>query len=152
MSEREKGSSDKGVKAEQLACEWLTEQGLRVVAKNWRCRNLELDIIAIGPLLNAEGRVVEAKGLDGGEFLHIVEVRSRGALNKAASSAGDLHPLVEPELTIDIQKQRNIINAANAFVRRFRISQEVVFDVVAVVYLPSGPSLRYIPNAFIPLW
>ena len=45
MSEREKGSSDKGVKAEQLACEWLTEQGLRVVAKNWRCRNLELDII-----------------------------------------------------------------------------------------------------------
>ena len=113
---------------------------------------MELDIIAIGPLLNAEGRVVEAKGLGGSEFLHIVEVRSRGVLNKVASSAEDLHPLVEPELTIDIQKQRNIINAANAFVRRFRISQEVVFDVVAVVYLPSGPSLRYIPNAFTPLW
>lgn len=35
-----------GVAAEAAAAEYLTRQGLRIVARNWRCRQGELDLIA----------------------------------------------------------------------------------------------------------
>lgn len=35
-----------GALGEQLAVEHLTSQGLRIVARNWRCRYGELDVIA----------------------------------------------------------------------------------------------------------
>jgi putative endonuclease len=38
-----------GRRGEQLACAVLTEAGLRVVARNWRCRLGEIDVIAAGP-------------------------------------------------------------------------------------------------------
>lgn len=43
-----------GALGEQLAVEHLTAQGLRIVARNWRCRYGELDVIAAG----ADGAVV----------------------------------------------------------------------------------------------
>jgi putative endonuclease len=39
-------SAEIGALGEQLAVDHLTAQGLRVVARNWRCRYGELDIIA----------------------------------------------------------------------------------------------------------
>ncbi|EHB45291.1 UPF0102 protein yraN [Mycolicibacterium rhodesiae JS60] len=38
-----------GALGEQLAVEHLTAQGLRIVARNWRCRYGELDVIAASP-------------------------------------------------------------------------------------------------------
>jgi putative endonuclease len=38
-----------GRQGEQLACARLAESGLRVVARNWRCRLGEIDVIAVGP-------------------------------------------------------------------------------------------------------
>jgi putative endonuclease len=38
-----------GRHGEQLACAHLVEAGLRVVARNWRCRLGEIDVIAAGP-------------------------------------------------------------------------------------------------------
>ncbi|MCH9668183.1 MAG: YraN family protein [Actinomycetia bacterium] len=35
-----------GAKGEQLAVDYLSQLGLRVVARNWRCRYGELDVIA----------------------------------------------------------------------------------------------------------
>jgi len=35
-----------GRRGEQLAAEYLTEQGLAVLARNWRCAEGELDIVA----------------------------------------------------------------------------------------------------------
>jgi Uncharacterised protein family UPF0102 len=40
-----------GRRGEQLACTVLTEAGLQVVARNWRCRLGEIDVIAAGPCL-----------------------------------------------------------------------------------------------------
>ena len=39
---------------EQLAVEYLTSLGLQVLARNWRCRHGELDVIAV----DADGRTV----------------------------------------------------------------------------------------------
>ena len=38
-----------GRRGEELACERLTAAGLEVVARNWRCRAGEIDVIAAGP-------------------------------------------------------------------------------------------------------
>ena len=38
-----------GALGEQLAVEHLTALGLQIVARNWRCRYGELDVIAAGP-------------------------------------------------------------------------------------------------------
>jgi putative endonuclease len=38
-----------GRRGEALACARLTQAGLRVVARNWRCRSGEIDVIAEGP-------------------------------------------------------------------------------------------------------
>jgi putative endonuclease len=38
-----------GRRAEALACEWLNAGNLAVVARNWRCRHGEIDLIATAP-------------------------------------------------------------------------------------------------------
>jgi putative endonuclease len=38
-----------GALGEQLAVDYLTELGLRILTRNWRCRYGELDVIAIEP-------------------------------------------------------------------------------------------------------
>lgn len=38
-----------GALGEQLATDHLTELGLRVLTRNWRCRYGELDVIAVDP-------------------------------------------------------------------------------------------------------
>lgn len=43
-----------GAHGEQLAVDYLTSLGLRVLARNWRCRHGELDVIAV----DADGQTV----------------------------------------------------------------------------------------------
>jgi putative endonuclease len=38
-----------GRRGEALACARLAEAGLRIVARNWRCRAGEIDLVAAGP-------------------------------------------------------------------------------------------------------
>ncbi|OHV05183.1 YraN family protein [Mycobacterium talmoniae] len=38
-----------GALGEQLAADYLTGGGLRILARNWRCRYGELDVIAVDP-------------------------------------------------------------------------------------------------------
>ena len=54
---------DLGRQGEQLAADYLTEHGYRVLDRNWRCRLGELDIVA----------------LDGHELV-VVEVKARRSL------------------------------------------------------------------------
>jgi putative endonuclease len=41
-----------GALGEQLAADHLTGLGLRIVARNWRCRYGELDVIAVDPIID----------------------------------------------------------------------------------------------------
>jgi len=48
-----------GARAEDLCAQWLRRAGLRILARNWRCRHGEIDLIAEdqGTLVFAEVRL-----------------------------------------------------------------------------------------------
>ena len=120
-----------GRKGEEEACGYLSRNGHRILARNWRGGHLELDIVT---LLGSE--------------LHIVEVKSRTAPVMAA-----------PEHNVGPEKQRRLVAAANAFLhsddrRQLPADLEVRFDIVSVTFYGTGRDfdIEYYPNAFIPLY
>jgi putative endonuclease len=56
-----------GALGEQLAADHLTGLGLRILARNWRCRYGELDVIAVDPTTNT-AVFVEVKARTGDGF------------------------------------------------------------------------------------
>jgi putative endonuclease len=96
----------KGAREEQLALDFLQAKGLQLVARNWRCRGGELDLI-----------------MREGKTLVIAEVRKRGNPNfgNAAES-------------VDARKQAHIVHATQLFLsaRREFSSAPVRFDVIAM--------------------
>jgi len=111
-----------GQQAEQLAADFLLGQGFTIRNTNWRVRHKELDIVA-----EKEGR------------LHVVEVRS------LTSSF-----FQQPYQSINHVKKRNLIAAANAYVRYYKLSMEVQLDVISIVFNGETHSLEYFPNAIYP--
>jgi uncharacterized protein UPF0102 len=47
MAPRTQSRQQLGVRGEELACAELERQGMRVLARNWRCRLGEIDIVAV---------------------------------------------------------------------------------------------------------
>lgn len=113
---------EKGRGAEQLAARFLMARGYRIWKTNWRSGKKELDIVA----------------LHGGELV-IVEVKSRvgNAVN-------------HPSEVVHLKKQRNIILAADAFIRFYNSRRPTRFDVIAVIYHNRRVEIEHIENAFYP--
>ncbi len=109
-------------KGEIAAEELLIDSGFQILERNWYHKHKELDIIAI----------------DGSELV-IIEVKSRKA-----------PALDNPAMSIDRKKQRNLVFAANAYVRMNKISSEIRFDVMWVIYHGSQVEIEHIRNAFVP--
>jgi len=100
-----------GVAAEDRACRYLREHGYRVIARNWRCRLGEIDIVA--------------RDCD---VLAFVEVKAR---------SGD--GFGGPEGAVGRAKQRRLIRTALAFLQTTDCELPARFDVVAV--RPDGVRL-----------
>jgi putative endonuclease len=97
---------------ESLAASLLEAAGLRVVARNWRCREGEIDLVAAGP-----GLLV---------FCEVKTRRGRGYGSPAAA--------VTPT------KQARLRRLAVAYLATVPArSCRVRFDVVAVIWPRSGP-------------
>ncbi len=96
------GARRRGEDAEELAAHFLASQGLEVLARNYRTRFGEVDLVARE-----------------GETLVFVEVRARSwaAFGGAAAS-------------IDTAKQRRIVAAARHFLMRLRAEPPCRFDVL----------------------
>src|SRR5579863_10429055 len=95
-----------GDAAEGAAASFLEARGLRVLERNFHCREGEIDIVA-----------------EEGEILCFVEVRMR-----STDTWGD------PALTVSRGKQRRVVKAALRYLFRNRLSGRAVrFDVVSVV-------------------
>ncbi len=113
-----------GDRYESIAAEWLRQRGLTIIARNFRTRWGEIDII----------------GLDEG-CLVFVEVRARG--NPAFSSAA---------ASVTHHKQRRIIAAAQRFLQsRPHMQQSACrFDVIAFGAPEPGRQapIRWIRSAF----
>ncbi len=107
-----------GTANEQKAAQWLTCHGYRILARNFRCRLGEIDIIA------QKDRVIS-----------FVEVKYR-----KSDSCGI------PAEAVDYRKQERISNVASYFLytRHYPSDMPCRFDVAAVT--PEG--IQYIENAF----
>lgn len=117
-----------GQLGEELACEWLRGIGHTILERNWRSGHLEVDIISY----DADG-------------IHFVEVKARQESIQAP-----------PQMNVDRHKQRNIVQAAQRFLRSGKGmpygNHEVMFDVVAVTFEGDGHRIEWFPQAYIPLY
>jgi putative endonuclease len=111
------------MRGEQLAANHLEQRGYRIVARNWRRPEGELDL------------VVSAEGL-----LVFVEVRSRTGTERG-------HALE----TVDARKRSRILRAARMYIDEERPQAAVFrFDVVGVTFAidEDPPELVHIEDAF----
>jgi len=111
-----------GAAAEALAAQYLATQGLAPLARNFRCRFGELDLV-----------------MTHGRLLVVVEVRSRRRTNVAT-----------PGATVNRGKQRRLIGATRFFLLRFRqfATWPVRFDVVEITGELADPRIRWSRSAF----
>ena len=106
---------------EKRAQEYLLSKGYIIKHCNWRCGNLELDIVA------------EKDG-----WLVIVEVKTRST-----------ETFEHPSDAITNKKIRNIVNAAHEYILQYDWQGETRFDIISVI--PHGESfyLEHIEDAFL---
>ena len=114
---------DLGNRGEQIASDYLTAKGYKILEQNWYFRKKEIDIIA-----------------EKNDFLVIIEVKSR--------SVGFQE---NPKDAVNMKKQRFLIQAANAYVNKYDISLEVRFDILTVVFFNDQEyEIEHIDDAFYP--
>jgi putative endonuclease len=113
-----------GMLGEDIAADFLSTQGLRILEKNFRFRSLEIDIIA----RNAK-------------TLIIVEVKTRSSSDIAF-----------PRDSINIAKQRRLFNAAQAFIESRKLMLDVRFDIIEINMIKGKPNINWILDAFSPGW
>lgn len=108
-----------GVRGENIATDYLRQEGYMICARNWRQGRYEIDIVA------------QRMGIT-----HIVEVKTR----RAGS-------LLQPEQTISPTKIAALHKAAAAYMAQNRIIGEIEFDLVAIDIFPDqSVDIRFIPN------
>ncbi|CDF85856.1 Conserved hypothetical protein [Pseudomonas knackmussii B13] len=121
---RRGNAQELGRQAESLACEHLQGQGMRLLARNWRCRRGELDLVMLD-----------------GDTVVFVEVRCR----RHEAWGGALE-------SVDARKRQRLTAAAEHFLQQeARWSRHPCrFDVIAVQHSAgdSPAQLNWISNAF----
>ena len=119
---RVRTTSDLGAHGERIAAAYLTDRGLRVLDRNWRCRDGELDIVARD-----------------GDALVFCEVKTRRAV-------GFGHPVE----AVGYVKQRRLRTLAQRWLAAHdEHARELRFDVVGVLVRGEGPALvTHLPAAF----
>ena len=123
-SARFSGRTDTGRRAEDLAAAELERQGLRIIARNWRRPEGELDLV-----------VADDQGL-----CVFVEVRSRTGMEQG-----------DPLESITPRKRAQVIRAARMFLDSETVpATGYRFDVVGVTFFDDGrdPLLTHVPAAF----
>lgn len=107
---------------EEFALHLLVTKGFKILAKNWRYRKDEVDIIAKDD-----------------QFLVIVEVKTR-----STSYFG------EPYTAVTKKKQGFLIRAANAYIEKYDIDLECRFDIISIVFAENRHQVEHIEDAFYP--
>jgi putative endonuclease len=108
---------------ESMACDFLRKKGYTILRRNYIFNHSEIDII-----------------VELGEKLVFVEVKTR------ISSF-----LTDPSLLVTIGKQKQIIKAADQFVKDFYPEKEWRFDIMVVITNSEYTSIEHIEDAFYPM-
>jgi putative endonuclease len=113
-----------GSAAEEAAADYLRGLNLLMIARNWRCRTGEIDLI-----------------VRSGDTLVFVEVRSRTAPSRYGTAVEAVTP----------RKCRQVRSTAEVYLRMTGLTGSPVrFDVIAVTFGVDGSvsELKHIPGAF----
>ncbi|MBP3507017.1 MAG: YraN family protein [Lachnospiraceae bacterium] len=107
-----------GSEYEALAVTYLQKQGIQILARNYRCRQGEIDIIG-----------------KENQYLLFVEVKYRKDLRAGY-----------PAEAVTLTKQKRIYQTARYYLYENQMSEDtpIRFDVVAIL----GEEIQYIRNAF----
>lgn len=111
-----------GRKGEQLAREYLTGKGYRIIKTNWRYGDDEVDMIA----------------MDGDELVFI-EVKTR-----STDRYGN------PEDDVSRQKESFLVRAAEAYIDACGMDVDSRFDIIAIILSPEKKEIFHIEDAFYP--
>ncbi len=111
-----------GKQGEEIAANHLVEKGYKILARNWRYRNAEIDIIARKS-----------------DELAIVEVKTRTS-----------NYFGEPEEFVSRKQQQNLIMASNEYVIRNDLDVDVRFDIISIVFNQKQQRVYHIEGAFYP--
>lgn len=111
----------KGKEGERLAAEFLEAKGCELVARNFRCRLGEIDLV-----------------VRDGKTIVFVEVKSR---------KGRRHGL--PQEAVSRVKQRRLTLLARWYLKENRLERHSArFDVIAITWEDQSPDVKWIVNAF----
>lgn len=111
-----------GSQGEEIAAQFLRRKGYTILDQNWRSGHREIDIVA-----RKEDTCV------------FVEVKAR-----ANAFYGN------PEDAVNYRKMRNLIIAADVYLRYNQIDLAVRFDVITITGTVEKPYIRHIEQAFRP--
>lgn len=114
--------NETGKKGEDLAADFLQNEGLQILERNWKNRFEEIDIVALED-----------------DLLVIVEVKTRSSL-----------AFGKPEESVGLRKQRLLVNAAEAYIKKHNSDRETRFDIVSVIINGSTANIQHTRHAFSP--
>ncbi|MDG1915724.1 MAG: YraN family protein [Crocinitomix sp.] len=112
-----------GKEGEIIAVDYLQKKGFQILARNFRFKRAEVDIIVFK-----------------NDLLRIVEVKTRQS-----------HYLAGPEITVTKKKQRAIVKVANAYIEDNTFIGETQFDIISIVLNKNGLSIEHLEDAFYPV-
>ena len=110
-----------GKLGEDLAATYLEKQGYTILERNWYHQHQEIDILATKD-----------------SELIVIEVKCRSG-----------NPLTDPHISVNKNKQRLLIKAANAYIQKKDLDMEVRFDIISVL-TDQYIRIEHIENAFYP--
>lgn len=115
--------NDLGFWGEQVAADYLTSKGYRILHRNWQCGRRDIDIVATDMAT-----------------LVIVEVKTRRN-----------NSFTEPEAAVDRQKIKSLAIAANSYIKQLQTDMPVRFDIITVTGTPDTDfRINHIADAFMP--
>ena len=110
-----------GMAGEQAAAGFLETRGYTILAKNYRARAFEIDLIA-----------------KDGDVLCFIEVKTRSSTRKGL-----------PREAVNLPKQQKIIMGASFYLKQHNLfNHRVRFDVVEIITQGPLPEFNLIQNAF----
>lgn len=109
-----------GRDGENAAASYLEDNGYKILDRNWRSGKKEVDIIA-----RKEEEII------------FVEVKTRCN-----------NDFAEPEDAVTPQKVRNIIVAANNYIKQYKIDLEPHFDIITAIGQHNTFRIKHLKDAF----
>ena len=100
---------------EKMAADWLWMKGFDIKERNWRAGRNEIDLVC----------------KQGKEWV-FVEVKTR------RGSA-----MMQPEVAVNYKKRKNLMAAANAYVKQYQCDGRFRLDIVAISVSPWGKQMMY---------